>query len=69
MTEGGSLLNTSNSSRRLMSSGLKNLPTEDRTAERVEGVTEPSGRVALGSYRASEPRLEVRQMMVFLKFT
>jgi hypothetical protein len=85
MIDGGSLLNIRSSSRRFMSSGRKKWPTDRKTASRVEGVMDPSGVVAPGSYNAlwvsfvhggqeateaySEPRLEVRQMIVFLKLT
>lgn len=60
-----SLLKTVRLSRRLMSSGGKRAETEARTAECAEGEMDPSGRVEFGSARMSEPRLLVRQMMVF----
>ena len=52
MTDGGSLLNIRSSSRRFMSSGRKNWPTDLITASRVVEVIEPSGVVAPGSYNA-----------------
>lgn len=52
MTEGGSLLKINSSSRRLTSSGRKEVPTEAKTASRVLEVMDPSGVVAPGSYSA-----------------
>jgi len=52
MTVGGSLLKIRSSSRRFISSGRKNWPTDARTASRVWAVIEPSGVVDPGSYSA-----------------
>jgi hypothetical protein len=49
MIVGGSLLKIRSSSRRFMSSGRKNWPTDDKTASRVWVVMDPSGVVEPGS--------------------
>lgn len=66
---GVSLLKTSRLSSRLMSSGGKKRETAARIEACASGVGRPEASVEPGEERASEPRLDVRQRIVFLKST